>query len=444
MVMASTGSVAELVNAVMTIEERVEDLKVLPPELLHQIKQQAMDLVSQSRIRDGGDLARFVVEQIKRNGHSRSMIKDPGMNPFAAFGKVAPFNTPTPFYDDDEPNIIASSGITTTALPEINKSDLDKLDAIVAIMGGNLGIKIADIYKAAQDFEQEAKDLKKKIEAGKEPVGIKAMTAQVGIIHMDWHDRLATDVKLGRTIAVRGPAGNGKSTGIKGVLESAGYTIYHLDCTDSTTVDQLIGGLEPVPDGKGGIKMQFKEGVFARAFNDEKGAVQLDEFDALDPRITMALQSALHRAAVGKKRTVSCPDHAFGSLVAAGDCPIVVSMNTWGTGATREYVGRNAIDAASLDRFDTIINTDYQCEAEMLEKMGLAPTDRAKLLKEVFSLRKKIQEKGLRVLLSTRRVLNMGECVLALNCTVPKAISREFVERLDEYDRAALNLNMVK
>lgn len=343
-----------------------------------------------------------------------------------------------------------TNGIITTnntnapsVLPIINENDLDKLDAIIKIMNGSLGFKVADIYNSAHQYKAEAETLKKKLEAGQEPVGIKALTAEVGLIHMDWHDRLMTDVKLGRTVAVRGPAGNGKSTGIKGVLESAGYTIYHLDCTDSTTVDQLVGGLEPVPDGKGGIKMEFKDGVFAKAFKDAKGAIQLDEFDALDPRVTMSLQSALHRAPVGKKRMASCPDNGLGSIMAVGDCPVVVSMNTWGTGATREYVGRNAIDAASLDRFDTIINTDYQCEAEMLEKMGLAPTDRASLLKEVFSLRKKTAEKGLRVLLSTRRVLNMAESVLSLNCTVPKAISREFVERLDEYDRSALNLSVV-
>lgn len=331
-----------------------------------------------------------------------------------------------------------------TTLPKIDPNELAKIDAIVSIMQGNSNVKVAEIYNTAQAYEQEIADLKAKANAVKEPVGIKALTADMGIIHMPWHDRLVTDIKLARTIAVRGPAGNGKSTGVKAALESLEYNIYHLDCTDSTTVDQLVGGLEPVPTVKGGIEMKFKDGIFTKAFKDEKGAIQLDEFDALDPRVTMALQSALHRAANGKKRVVSCPDHPDGKVVAVGDCPIVVTMNTWGTGATREYVGRNAIDAASLDRFDTIISTDYQCEAEMLDKMGMKKSDANALLAEIKDYRRKINEKGLRVILSTRRVLNIAEVVLRLDCNVPTAISREFVERLDEYDRSALNLGVIK
>ena len=202
---------------------------------------------------------------------------------------------------------------------------------------------------------------------------------------------------LGRTVAVRGPAGNGKSTGVRAVLRQLGYTVHHFDCTDTATVEQLVGGLVPEPDGTGGIRMAFRPGLFARAFADPDAAIQLDEFDALDPRTALALQSALHRAARGARRWVAIPDHEQGGIEAAGDCPIVVTMNTWGGGATREYVGRNALDMASLDRFDSLLDTAYEEEGLMIRHAGHAKAPVQRIVDAAGEIRRKIDENQLRV-----------------------------------------------
>ena len=122
-----------------------------------------------------------------------------------------------------------------------------------------------------------------------------------GVVAMEWHDRLATDAKLGRHHRRPWPGRERQELGVRTALEAIGFNVYHLDCTDSTTAEMLVGGLMPQSNGAGGIDMVFRDGVITRAFADPKGAIQLDEFDALDPRVAMVLQSALHRAAPARR-----------------------------------------------------------------------------------------------------------------------------------------------
>ena len=267
---------------------------------------------------------------------------------------------------------------------KINKDALKRMDAL-DIAFGYPDTTVSDVYrvaelfqKAAEHYRSEAERIRDSKRLGRE---VRRNPVETNIVPMQWHQRLRDDVILGRTIAVRGPAGNGKSTGVKATLESLGYTAYQLDCTDTTTPEQLVGGLVPEPDGKGGIRMVFKAGLFAKAFADPNGAIQLDEFDALDPRAAMCLQSALHRALDGKGRWVAIPDHDAGGVRSEGTCPVVVTMNTYGSGATREYVGRNALDAASMDRFDSLIDTGYEQEERVIKAAGFNQAPSARLMR---------------------------------------------------------------
>lgn len=303
---------------------------------------------------------------------------------------------------------------------------------------------LKEVATAREKIRGEQEKLNQSLETYKsiklhclENAHIKANTSDE-VVHMIWHDRLRTDIEMGRTVGVRGPAGNGKSTGVKAVLEGAGFNIYHLDCTDSTTNEQLVGGMMPEPDGLGGIRMVFAPGIFNRAFEDEKAAVQLDEFDALDPRVAMCLQSALHRAKPGKSRMLSVPDHPTESyLQAKGPCPIVVTMNTWGAGATSEYVGRNALDAASMDRFE-IISTSYENENSILTHYGLESSKADTITALAKKFRDHIQNTGMRIILSTRRLITIGESCQALALAVKDAYQRDFLSRLPDEDSAEL------
>lgn len=329
---------------------------------------------------------------------------------------------------------------TVGAMPDM--AEMERIEGIAKLIGVTLTVNPMMHYDAAAKAVEVAHKYRDDIRALKKGICNVKVQPTAGVVAMDWHDRLATDAKLGRTIAVRGPAGNGKSLGVRTALEAMGFNVYHLDCTDSTTAEMLVGGLMPQSNGGGGIDMVFRDGVITRAFADAKGAIQLDEFDALDPRVAMVLQSALHRAAPGKTRFVSCPDHEEGGMEAKGLCPIVVTMNTWGSGATRDYVGRNALDAASMDRFDTVIDTTYAKEELILSGTGLDKGTARELVKKVQKVRKDIENKNLRIVLSTRRLLDVSESIRILGLSLEEAFSRDFTERLEPMDRDALGLKI--
>lgn len=334
--------------------------------------------------------------------------------------------------------------IPLVSLPDLSvwdSEEAEKIEAMASLIGLKATTSAKRMYEAAKIALNAAETFKRLIteyNAGLYKVDVKTPPS---VVKMPWHDRLATDVKLGRTIAIRGPAGNGKSLGARTTLEAMGFKVYSMDCTDSTTAEMLVGGLYPTTDSNG-MTMEFREGLFAKAFQDPKGAILLDEFDALDPRIGMVLQSALHRAVQGKKRILSCPDHPKGILEAIGDCPVVVTMNTWGSGATREYVGRNAIDAASMDRFDTVIDTNYADETSILISAGYSYETATKVVNLAMKLRCNIDSKNLRIVLSTRRLLNVAETMDKLSIGLDKAFSRDFYERLEPIDREALGVKL--
>lgn len=341
------------------------------------------------------------------------------------------------------------------SLPEKIAVDWSGIAAIAKLINKDLDIEKAnnDLVSVTEHAIQSAEHYKGLYEGLSKEGRIERIDVlpNTETVKLSWFDRLSTDVSLGRTIAIRGPAGNGKSTGAVYVLEQKGYKVYHMDCTDSTTVDQLIGGVTPIPDGKGGISMEFKDGLFAQAFKDPKAAVVLDEFDSLDPRVALCLQSALHRNSGGNgKRKVSASDAPNGHFISLGDCPIVVTMNTFGNGATREYVGRNAMDAASMDRFDSILDTSYEAEKEIIgSKFGQEKAEKYsgeidRIIKWAATVRTKIEEKSMRIVLSTRRLIDIAESVIVLGIDPTNAVAREFKTRLSPSELTALSGDIKK
>lgn len=268
------------------------------------------------------------------------------------------------------------------------------------------------------------------------------MPTDVAFIKQDWHNTVARCVEMGRTVALRGPAGNGKTTGAKQILKDLGFNIYNIDCNDSLTADDLVGGIKLESTGQGQMKTTFQPGIFAKAFADPKGAILMDEFDALDPKLALCIQSALLRDSGGPgKRELSVPTNDGDKvMVSEGKCPIILTMNTYGSGATREYVGRNTLDAASLDRINTIVDTDYANEDKIVH--ARYPDLKKDKVNEIVAfakrIRMKIAEKNMRIILSTRRLLDIAETILIDNTSTEKAWDVEFWGRMDEHERTKL------
>lgn len=78
---------------------------------------------------------------------------------------------------------------------------------------------------------------------------------------------------------------------------------------------------------------------------------------------------------------------------------VVCAGNTFGTGADMVYVGRNALDGATLDRF-AVIEFDYD---EEVEKQLSYDNDLFEFIKD---LRKAIKDSSLRYIVSMRATIN--------------------------------------
>lgn len=141
-----------------------------------------------------------------------------------------------------------------------------------------------------------------------------------------------------------GPAGSGKTTAAKNAAQALSVPFHHTGAVDN--VYQLLGFIDA-----GGT---YHRTTFREAY--ENGGVFLwDEVDASNPAALVAFNAALENG--------ECvfPDAVISKHA---DCYFIAAANTYGSGATHEYVGRTKIDAATVDRF---VMLDWQYD-EILER----------------------------------------------------------------------------
>jgi hypothetical protein len=230
-------------------------------------------------------------------------------------------------------------------------------------------------------------------------------------------------------IAIVGPAGNGKTTTVEMALQCLGMGFVSLSCTDRTEVVDLTGGTVLTLEGE-----QWRDGLVTRAFR-EGLAVVLDEADAMDPRVMLALQNALQDGGVdGKGRFVNTP---AGRVYPAGACPIIFCMNTHGEGGSRSYNGRNKLDAASMDRF-SVITTTYEHEQNILMARGYKRQTAREVVMWAEKMRERLMEAGMSLTLSPRTLLRIAQGVEVFGWEMEYAVEVEFFARMDKQRQEVL------
>jgi hypothetical protein len=209
-----------------------------------------------------------------------------------------------------------------------------------------------------------------------------------GLIH--YRTELVIKIaSLGHAVMLVGPAGCGKTT-IGEHVAKALQLAFKITNTINDT-HELIGFV----DGMG----KYHSTPFRHAF--ESGGVWIaDEIDAWDASALLAANSALANG------YCTFPDQAA-PVMRHPDFRMIATANTFGTGADRVYVGRNELDAASLDRFATI-NVDYDTT---LEQMFAG--DQHRWLDRVWSVRKNVTDKKIRHVVSSRAI-GMGAAALSI------------------------------
>jgi midasin (ATPase involved in ribosome maturation) len=214
-------------------------------------------------------------------------------------------------------------------------------------------------------------------------------TVQIqGVLHNRFTDILHT-VGAGVHAYLVGSAGTGKSTIGKQVADSLNVPFASKSVSGQTPESALVGYMA------GGGNYVGTE--FRRIF-EHGGVFLLDEVDNGNPNVLNVLNSALANDAMA---------FADGMVSRHKDFVAIATANTYGNGATAEYVGRNPIDKAFLNRFATIdIDIDENVEDAMLNSVGLSLDVSRLWITAIRKARANVFSAGLRVLVTPRNTLN--------------------------------------
>ncbi len=191
-----------------------------------------------------------------------------------------------------------------------------------------------------------------------------------------------------RNILLVGPAGCGKTHLAAQVAEALGLPFACISCSAGMSEGQLLGRLVPI--GEGG-RFEYLRSDFVRCY-EEGGVFLFDEIDAADSNTLLVINAAL---ANGHMALPNRPDKP--TAVKHPDFVCIAAANTFGTGADRQYVGRNQLDESTLDRFRIgQIELDYDPDIEA----ALCPDET--LRSRLMSLRQKVRESKVRRVVSMR------------------------------------------
>ena len=203
----------------------------------------------------------------------------------------------------------------------------DDLDRMVSQVTERLESKIEDLERQVA----ATRTVRHEIVIGDEIVDL-------GDVHVhEVFDEILPTVAVGENVYLVGPAGSGKTTIAKQVAEALGLDFY---CYGAIKYDHDVVGYV---DATGA----YSQTNFYKAFK-HGGLVLMDEMDASSSNALLALNAAL------ANDFASFPlgnDGEGGMVEKHPDFVVIASANTFGHGASAQYVGRNPMDMATLDRF---------------------------------------------------------------------------------------------
>lgn len=190
-----------------------------------------------------------------------------------------------------------------------------------------------------------------------------------------------------RNVFLAGPAGSGKTTCAENVASALGLSFHPISVGPETMKSDLLGFI----DANGNYHTTQVREAFEKG-----GLLLLDEIDAGNGASITILNSLLANG------YCSFPD---GVIKRHPNFRCIAAANTFGRGSDRLYVGRNQLDAATLDRF-VVKSFDYDENFERQLAGNDAWVDR------VQEIRHKAEELRLRVVVSPRASI-IGATMLA-------------------------------
>lgn len=310
----------------------------------------------------------------------RDVVARGGHHPMPEPKAKAPNPNPAPTV----PNVTKEVPIMTNPTPAPEGGALEQ--ALGQVLGGLVEATVGGIRAEVASLREDIAKVQPKVTEVHLPSGeVKRLD---GIQHAVFPTVL---VGIGERepLWLVGPAGTGKSTIAEQAAQAIGLDFSSKSCSAQTTETSLLGYMSATGEYVGTeFRKRYEYG----------GVFLLDEVDNGNPNVLTVLNSALSNT------FMAFPD---GMVTRHKDFVLVATANTFGNGATAEYVGRNPIDKAFVDRFSMVeVNYDLAVEEAMLASVVGLPTQTAdKWLSVVRKCRANAETYGLKVIVSPRATL---------------------------------------
>jgi hypothetical protein len=235
------------------------------------------------------------------------------------------------------------------------------------------------------------------------------------------HPKFATLLRLATSrdvtgfvpnIWISGPAGSGKTTGARNLARALEVPFYYNGAL--STDFQVLGYCDA---GGAYHTTAFREAIA------QPSVYLFDDIDSCDSNAPLlALNGALANG------LVAFPD---AQVERHPDCVCIATANTWGLGATADYVGRVKIDAAFLSRFPGRIEWGYD------EAFEAAICGNARWARRVQGARARARELGLKVVIDPRASI-AGAAYLAAGLDEDEVAGLTYLANLNADQRRAL------
>lgn len=230
------------------------------------------------------------------------------------------------------------------------------------------------------EHQEKLRKLAEKLKAEEEEKKRKAEeeAKMIDISKLQPHEQLKKLIEAGmRNIWMVGPAGCGKSTMARMTAKELNLPYLCISCGIGTSATEFLG-----------YKYPTRESTKFAEYYAKPSIILIDEMTALDPAVGQVLNAALANDEI---------ETTTGLVSRNPECIIIATSNTFGSGASRQYVANNQLDASTIDRFiGGIIEVDYSVDYESQYDVDV--------VNYVWKLRECIKACNIRRIASTRMI----------------------------------------